>query len=267
MEYPFPAGAPGHEGWGVVDAVGRGVTGILPGERVSLLSYHAFADYDIAKASDLLRLPDSPKNEPFPGEALGCAMNVFRRSHVQPGDIVAIVGIGFMGSLLTALCSAVARQVVALSRRAFALELARRFGACNTIELSDHAQAIEQVRALTGGAGCDCVIEATGQAAPLELAAELVRTRGRLIIAGYHQETRQVNMQLWNWRGIDVINAHERDNAVYLEGMELAAAAVACGQINPDPLYTHAFPLEQIGTAFQFLEERPKNFLKALIKL
>ena len=49
------------------------------------------------------------------------------------------------------------------------------------------------------------------------------------MIAGYHQDgLRQVNMQLWNWRGIDVINAHERDPRVYISGMHAAANAIAC---------------------------------------
>ena len=75
------------------------------------------------------------------------------------------------------------------------------------------------VKELTGGAFCDRVIEAVGKQWPLDLAAELTRERGRLIVAGYHQDgPRQVNMQLWNWRGLDVINAHERDPEVYMRG-------------------------------------------------
>jgi hypothetical protein len=53
-----------------------------------------------------------------------------------------------------------------------------------------------------------------------DLAGELCAERGRLVIAGYHQDgMRQVNVQLWNWRGIDVINAHERDPQAYVDGM------------------------------------------------
>jgi hypothetical protein len=48
-------------------------------------------------------------------------------------------------------------------------------------------------------------------------------------------------MQLWNWRGLDVINAHERDPAIYLEGMRAAVRAVETGVLNPRPLYTHEF--------------------------
>jgi threonine dehydrogenase-like Zn-dependent dehydrogenase len=67
------------------------------------------------------------------------------------------------------------------------------------------------VRSLTNSAFCDVVIECTGMQWPLDLAGELTRERGRLVIAGFHQDgPRQVNMFLWNWRGLDVINAHER---------------------------------------------------------
>jgi threonine dehydrogenase-like Zn-dependent dehydrogenase len=119
---------------------------------------------------------------------------------------------------------------------------------------------------ITGGTGCDSVIEATGAADPLNLAGELTRTRGRLVIAGYHQDgLRCVNMQLWNWRGLDVINAHEREDAACLTGMRAAVATSACGNLNLSPLYTHTFPLQELPTAMQLLAERPQGFLKSLI--
>ena len=133
--------------------------------------------------------------------------------------------------------------------------------------MDDHWRLIEEVKRLTNDAGCDCVIEAVGQQWPLDLAAELTRIRGRLIIAGYHQDgPRQVNMQLWNWRGLDVINAHEREDVVYVDGMRAAVEAVAVGRLNPAPLYTHVLPLERIGEAFDLLAARPDGFFKALIR-
>ena len=51
FQYPQPAGAPGHEGWGVVAAVGEGVRAVKEGQRVAALSYRAHAEYDIADAS------------------------------------------------------------------------------------------------------------------------------------------------------------------------------------------------------------------------
>jgi predicted dehydrogenase len=91
--------------------------------------------------------------------------------------------------------------------------------------MEDHGQVIDQVKELTDGRFCEAVVEATGKQWPLDLSAEITAVRGRLIIAGYHQDgPRQVNMQLWNWRGLDVINAHERAPEVYKAG-ELAPKA------------------------------------------
>jgi len=268
MRFPTEPGALGHEGWGFVDAVGEGVTGLRRGDRVAALSYKAYAEYDIADAHAVVRLPDALAGQPFPGEPLGCAMNVFRRSEISAGETVAIVGIGFLGAILTRLASDAGARVIAISRRPFSLDVARRMGAAETLPMDDHVAIVERVRELTRGELCERVIEAAGKQWPLDLAAELARERGRLIIAGYHQDgPRQVNMQLWNWRGLDVVNAHERDPEVYLAGMRRAVEAVASGRLDPAPLYTHAFPLERLGDALDMTRDRPDGFVKALVTM
>src|SRR4051794_4643688 len=59
MHFPTEPGALGHEGWGVVDAVGEAGGGIAVGDRVAMLSGKAYAEYDIAEASQLVKLPDA----------------------------------------------------------------------------------------------------------------------------------------------------------------------------------------------------------------
>src|SRR5690606_35740304 len=54
FDYPFPAGSPGHEAWGTVDAVGEGVDEVPLGARVAALSYRGFAEYDIADAATVV---------------------------------------------------------------------------------------------------------------------------------------------------------------------------------------------------------------------
>jgi threonine dehydrogenase-like Zn-dependent dehydrogenase len=266
FQYPTTPGAPGHEGWGIVDATGAGVSDLTVGQRVAALSYKAYAEFDIASAAAVVPLPESLSDTPFPGEPLGCAMNVFRRSDIEPGQTVVVIGIGFLGALLTRLASYAGARVIAISRRAFALDLAREMGADVTIPMENHDEIVQQVRQLTGGEGADRVIEVIGMQWPLDLAGELTRVRGRLMIAGYHQDApRQVNMQLWNWRGLDVINAHEREPVVYVEGIQLAVDAVANGVLDPTPLYTHSYDLDQLDQAFDMMKNRPDGFLKALV--
>jgi 2-desacetyl-2-hydroxyethyl bacteriochlorophyllide A dehydrogenase len=273
--YPLPPGNPGHEAWGRVVGFGPDSDGIAAadqplqlGDRVAMLSYNGFADYDVAALDAVVKLPAVLGDQPFPAEPLACAFNVFERSRIVAGERVAIIGIGFLGALVTALAAAAGAEVIAITRRPFALELARHYGAVHTITMDDHWRIIEQVKALTHDEGCDCVIEAVGAQWPLDLAAELTKIRGRLIVAGYHQDgPRQVNMQLWNWRGLDVINAHERDPARYVAGMRAAVTAVAADKLDLAPLFTHRFPLTDLAQAFATAEERPDGFMKALIMM
>jgi threonine dehydrogenase-like Zn-dependent dehydrogenase len=264
--YPAPAGGPGHEGWGVVDAVGEGVTGLALGTRVAALSYKAFAEYDVASASAVVPLPAALDGRAFPGEPLGCAMNIFARTGIEAGQTVAIVGIGFLGALLCQLASHAGARVIAISRRQFALDVARQSGAHELIALEEQWRVVDRVTALTGEAMCARVIECVGLQGPLDLASQLTAERGRLVVAGFHQDgPRQVDMFLWNWRGIDVVNAHERDAAAYVAGMRAAVDAVAAGVVDPQPLFTHRLPLDRLGDAFELARTRPDGFVKALV--
>ncbi|WP_233416847.1 MDR/zinc-dependent alcohol dehydrogenase-like family protein [Halovulum marinum] len=267
MSFPLAPGALGHEGWGRVETCGAGVTGFAPGDRVAHLGTHGFATHETVAADRALKLPPELDDMPFPAEPLGCAMNVFARSDIRPDQDVAVIGIGFLGALLVRLAAQAGARVIAISRRDSSLALARQMGAAETIRMDDHCRIIDAVAALTGGAFCARVIEAVGAQWPLDLAAELVCEGGRLVIAGYHQDgPRQVNMQLWNWRGFDVANAHERDPGVQMRGLREAVAAVVGGRIDPRPLFTHVYPLQGLGAALDATRDKPGGFVKALIR-
>jgi threonine dehydrogenase-like Zn-dependent dehydrogenase len=268
MQFPTQPGALGHEAWGVVDAVGDNVNGISVGDRVAALTYNSYAQYDLARAEAVVHLPDSFASQPFPGEPLGCAMNIFARSDIRAGQTVAIVGLGFLGAILTRLATNAGARVLAISRRSFSLDVGRMMGAAECMRMDAHQRLIEDVKEITGGVFCDRVIEATGKQAPLDLASELTRERGKLIIAGYHQDgPRQVNMCLWNWRGLDVINAHERDPNVYVQGIRAAVAEMESKRLDASLLCTHRFPLERLDEALNMTRDRPEGFVKALVTL
>jgi NADPH2:quinone reductase len=240
--YPLAPGAPGHEGWGVEVESGR---------RVAFVSYTAFAELEAVPREAVVPLPEE-LDAPFPAEAIGCAMNVFARSGVRARDTVAIVGCGFLGLLLVQLCVGAGARVRAFSRRPDALELARYFGAATPDELEEES--------------CNVVIETGGVQATLDQATRLCGVRARLVVAGYHQDgERSVDMQIWNWRGLDVINAHERELSRYVEGIRAGAAAVVEGQLDPIPLLTHVLPLRRLRDAFELARTRPPGFVKAVV--
>jgi threonine dehydrogenase-like Zn-dependent dehydrogenase len=230
FSYPLEPGVPGHEGWGVVEAVGEDVESLDPGERVALLSHRAFAEFDVARAEHCVALPNEG---PWPGEAVACALNVLRRACIYAGQRVAIVGVGFLGSLLAELCRRSGATVVGFRR-------------------GDDA-----------GGRFERVIECAGTQAALDTASGLVAERGRLVIAGFHQDGRRtIDLQSWNWRGIEVVNAHERDPAVYVEAMREATQM----DLDLGPFLTHRFPLHRLGEAFEAARSRPAGFLKAWVE-
>ena len=266
FSYPFQAGAPGHEACGRIEKLGPSVTGWRAGDRVAFLSNHGFAEYDVANTDALVALPPQFDDEQIPAEPIGCVMNIFRRAEIKSGITVAVVGIGFLGTLLIQLASARGARVLALGRRPSALELARTAGARETIRLGDPALTVDQVKALTDERLCDVVIEATGKQEALDLASQITGIRGRLVIAGYHQdEKRQIDLQLWNWRGLDVINAHERDPAIAIRGVREAVEAMRSGELNPRPLLTHRMSLDHLAEALVLTRDRPDGFIKAII--
>lgn len=268
FSYPIEPGSPGHEGWGIVEAVGDKIQSVRTGDRVAFLSYHAYAEYDVANESSLIKLPESLNGKPFPGEPLGCAINIFDRSDIAAGDTVAIIGAGFLGALLCQLAKHRGANVIAISRRKFSLEYAKRFGADEVIPLTSAWEVSQKVAEITGNSFCSRVIEATGKQEALDVATEIVSEGGKIIVAGYHQDgLRQVNFQKWNWKGIDVINAHERDPRKYLTGMQKAVDAVAAGILKPDELYTDVLPLAELSKGFEMTYNRPAGFMKALVQL
>jgi threonine dehydrogenase-like Zn-dependent dehydrogenase len=255
FQYPRAHGEPGHEGWGRVDAVGDQVGAVRVGARVAVISYRAHAELNVAEADNVVALPDE-LDAPFPGEPLACAMNALARSQVEPGTRVAVVGCGFQGLLLVQLCAGIGCEVAAVSRRDSSLQHALSMGAGAAWRFGD--RALEDLT-------FDVVFEATGYQEPLDLAGRLTRVRGRLVIVGYHQDGRRmVDMQLWNWRGLDVINAHERDPALYVAALRDAVKAVRAGRLDPTPLLTHSYRLEEIEEAYRISSERPEGFVKAV---
>ena len=267
FNYPLPAGQPGHEGWGTVEALGDGVSSVRAGDRVAFLSSRAYAEHDVAKHDELVRIPDELAGKPFPGEALGCAMNIFRRSDVQPDQTVVVIGAGFLGNLLIQLAKSCGARVVAISRRQSAREIAKACGADETIAMDDHWEIVRMVKQLTDGRGAERVIECIGSQWPLDIANDIIGERGRLVIAGYHQDgPRQVNMQNWNWLGIDVVNAHERNPSNYVRGMQDAVDACLSGRINPDILLTNSYALDQLGQALDDVANRPEGFVKGVVR-
>src|SRR5262245_6622210 len=293
---------PGHEGAGVVAAVGTGVTRIKPGHHVILnwapscgdcfycvherpnlcaayigplwngtmmdgttrLSrggrtvYHwstlsCFADHTVVPQESCVPLR---KDVPLTVASLiGCAVTtgvgaVLNTARVRPGSHVAVFGTGGVGlSILLGAQLAGAASIIAVDRNETKCQLARSFGATQT--LLSGPEVNSAVRELTGGRGADYVFEAVGIPALQEQCLDAVRPGGTLVLAGIAPMgsstnipgavlTRQEKTVMGTYYG--TANT-QRDFPLY-------ADLYLRGKLNLDRLISRTYPLEQINEAY-----------------
>lgn len=259
----------GHEPAGVVRSVGPGVRAAAPGDRVTGFFAPAFGDLALAEEWQVAHIPEGVPFEHALGEPIACLVNALRRSRIEVGDRVALVGVGFMGlGLLSLVRLRGPREIIAIDPRPEARARALNLGA-------DRALAPEEVGddlLLTkfsdwdGPAGCDVVVEGSGTQAGLTLAGRMVRAHGVLSAMGWHQgEPRQVDAEMWGWKAIDVVNAHMRRQTDKLECLRIGLDLIAAGRFSIAPLVSHRFRLDEVDRAFRHMNHKPEDFTKAVI--
>ncbi|MGI9145209.1 MAG: alcohol dehydrogenase catalytic domain-containing protein [Chloroflexota bacterium] len=254
IEYPLPPGAPGHETWGEVVELGHAaeLTGLRVGQHVTGLLWNGLAELGVARAENLVTI-----DRPLLGEPLACAVNVLRRA--GPAHLLAFVGFGYLAMQCAQLLPPGTRWI-ALSRREESRALALRLGAEATYSFDSVPAELWDSLPL--------VIEAAGVQQTLDYATWLTAYNGRLVIAGYHADgPRTVNLQSWNWKGINVINAHDRDPAVFVRALRDGLRLATERRLNLAAYETHEFELADTAAAFRAAEARPPGFVKALVRL
>lgn len=267
-EGPYPREL-GHEVSGEVVETGREVEGIVPGMAVTGLFQRGFAEYTMAPYPNVTPIPEGIDYDVALGEPISCVISAVRRTRIELGDTVAIIGLGFMGLLmLQAVQMRGPARIIGIDVRDEVLEMAHCLGVDETMKPEQISDALKLTNwdQLGKRHGVDVVIEATGTQAGLALAGQMAREHGVLAILGYHQGgLRQVDMELWNWKALEVVNAHERRAAFQMDCMRRGLNLLTAGKLQVTPLVTHRFGLDQVDDAFQTLLTKPAGFVKAVI--
>jgi L-iditol 2-dehydrogenase len=188
----------------------RRVYGITDSADEGLFGGWAEAIY-LEPGVSVARLPDGVPAETYIGGGCGLitAVHIIDRAAIALGDTVLVQGTGAVGLSAIALARlAGATRVIAIGAPADRLDLARRMGADEAIDLqqTDPPARLARVRELTGGLGADVAIEAAGSARAVEEAPDLLRDGGRYVIAGHYTDA-----------GTSAINVHQQINRKHLE--------------------------------------------------
>src|SRR5476651_120894 len=286
----------GHEGVGIVEAVGPGVKTFRKGDRVLISCVSACGICDLCRrgmyshcrtggwilgntidgtqaeyvrtphaATSLYQLPAGADESALVmlSDILPTAFECgVLNGKVQPGDIVAIVGAGPIGlaALLTAQVYSPA-EIIMIDLDDNRLEVAKRFGATATINSTD-GRALDTVMKTTGKRGVDTAIEAVGIPATFELCEKIIAPGGTIANIGVHGTKVDLHLEnLWD-RNITITT-----RLVDTVSTPMLLNTLRSHKIDPKLLITHRFKLGQIIDAYETFGHAAKTrALKVIIE-
>jgi threonine dehydrogenase-like Zn-dependent dehydrogenase len=244
----------GHEGAGTVEAIGRDVSRFAPGDNVALLGDGRFSEWSVAAENQAARLPARIDDwASWVVEPMACCVNGVEVAGILPDDVVGVVGCGFMGlSVIRVLDNTLLRQLIGFDIRAERLASARASGATATFR-SDGLDVLQEVEAsvdrrpmptsyvLPGlqNGPLDVVFETSGSAEGLDLAAELARVGGTVVMFGHQRGKVQIDGTLWHMKGLRVLNASPMIASDFHQIFYRTAALMTAGRLTLDGLITH----------------------------
>jgi S-(hydroxymethyl)glutathione dehydrogenase/alcohol dehydrogenase len=219
-----------------------------------------FSEYTVVAEVSLAKI--HPEANPGQVCLLGCGVTtglgaVKNAAKVQPGDSVAVFGLGGIGlAVVHGAQMAGAGRIIAIDTNPAKFELARTFGATDFVNPLDHDMPIQQVIVEMTGWGVDHSFECIGNVQVMRAALECAhRGWGQSIIigvAGAGQEIATRPFQLVTgrtWKGTAFGGVKGRSQ---LPGMVEDAMQ---GRIRLAPFVTHTMPLAQINEAFTLMHE------------
>jgi S-(hydroxymethyl)glutathione dehydrogenase/alcohol dehydrogenase len=225
------------------------------GTPLAMYSMSGLAEYCVAPATAVFSLP--PEVSLQEACILGCAVPtaysaVRHQGDVRPGQTVAVVGAGGVGSNIIQMAAAFgAAEVIAVDIREDKLAAARRLGATQGVNGLDGDPAAA-IRELTGGKGVDVAFEALGRPETVTTAFDAVRDGGRVVIVGLAPASVAAPIEITRLvrRSVSVLGSFgARMRADVPEVVKL----VARGEVSTEQLVTQRFRLETAGDAYDAL--------------
>jgi L-iditol 2-dehydrogenase len=296
--YSFPL-IPGHEFAGTLAALGPGVRGWREGDRVTVFplipcrrcrmceggfyemcmsydylgsrSHGAFAQYVVAPAWNLLKVPDEVSLEAAAmTEPAAVARHALKRSDIIEESSVAIFGAGPIGIMLAQWAAvSEASPVFLIDVRADRVRAARLATSATCLDATQ-TDVIAEILQRTGGAGVDLVIEAAGVPATVAQCLQAVISNGDIVLLG--NPSRDVTLSMADLSQIlrKQLDIHGTWNSTYRNDPDIpddwteALRAMACGDLSLEPLITHHYRIGQANEAFAMMTGGQEFYTKVM---
>ncbi len=287
----------GHEGVGIVDKIGPGVTGFQPGDHVLISCISADGKCEYCRKgmyshcvnggwilgntidgtqAEYVRIPFADTSlykipEGVDEESLVMLSDILPtgfecgvlNGKVQPGTTVAIVGAGPIGLAALLTCQFYSpAEIIMIDLDNNRLETSKRLGSTATINSLD-GKAGEKLMQMTKGRGVDTAIEAVGLATTFHLCEDIVAAGGTIANIGVHGSKVDLHLErLWSQ------NISITTRLVDTVTTPMLLKTVQSQKINPQLLISHHFKLENILDAYSTFEQATKTkALKVIIDI
>jgi len=277
---PVP-GSPDFPRWvgdsnlGIVREAGSDVTRFQVGDRV-VANFPHQSEYIAAECGPIVKVPPTVHPEDAVYAWLyALSGHCYRKAMFQPGENVAVIGLGVLGLGAVALGPLFGARVVALGNSPVRLEMARTMGA-HAAFLSDDPDLQSKLDEFTGGVGIDLVIQTANPWAAHRTAMQIVRPDGRISIVslpGRGEPPLDFNPLAMEWfylKGISLIAVSglagnlfpiEEDRFNRIRSCEYVLSLMADGRLEPKRLITHRFHYTDMKQAYEMAFQRDKSML------
>jgi alcohol dehydrogenase len=278
----------GHEYVGTVVAAGAGVTEVSEGDRVLGCFFTACGNCFFCRRGDyhqcdegrvfghgktlgslqgaqaeqvlvphanltLRRVPKGMSSDAalFAGDVMGTGYHAVAQAGLQPGDAVAVLGLGPVGlCAVQAARAAGAARVIAVDGVEDRLRVARELGA-EAVHLTEEDPGAA-IKSATGGRGVDVAVEAVGHPDALDMAARVTRKAGTVSAIGVYAERCQVHMGIVWIKALTL----RTGQANVIGHVDRVLAMMDAGLLDPTPLVTHHMALADAAEAYQVYDRR-----------
>ncbi|MDE0086901.1 MAG: alcohol dehydrogenase catalytic domain-containing protein [Candidatus Poribacteria bacterium] len=220
-----------------------------------------FAEFMVARTSNAYPLPDSVSAEGGAlAEVYAVAVHAVNRAMVSPGDRVAIIGSGPVGLTIAQVADiAGATSIAVLGKPDAPIQIAHE--AVDAVPINvDKTDAVEAVMDWSNGRGADVVFEAVGgKANTLEQATQIAAKRGRVCMVGGHGAPLTFSERFARSRELTIIWSFCYGRRGGKTEFQIAIDLLAAGKLDPSPLVTHRFNLDEITQAFAVAAGRDEH--------
>ena len=201
----------------------------------------------------LRRVPEGMSDDAalFAGDVMGTGYHAVAEAGMEPGDAVAVLGLGPVGlCAVQAAKAAGAAKVVAIDSVPDRLAMASEFGA-EAVHLTEEDPRAA-VKAATSGRGVDVAVDAVGHPDALELACRLTRKAGTVSATGVYAERIQVHMGIVWIKALTLTSGH----ANVIGHVDRVLSMMAAGVLDPSPLVSRHMTLDEAPEAYAVYDRR-----------